>query len=389
MKKLYIPYNGNKITYYRKSNGGFAISLPASYDKIYKKFCRSVIENDGIGWRITAKAILDDEDIYNVWITDEYDVCYNDSSDIEVKYLDEKLDPNKKETNPIYCRAQQLYNILAQNVDIIQAFEKGAKWDPKKVLELRKLRLDLYIKMLGYNSISDIREKREPSGEYDALSEVGRSLEEYKTLAFVKEDGLFPSQESYSITFPDLSAEEGKKPEAVITEWDDSFAIVSAGLKMDRDIIKDSDEFSERARNLESETFLLDMKKKVTPSDWKRYCSTIEKLGKLIMGLNYDLLPRNEQDGIEDLTALTQVEVEDKISEIIDSKSFKDVTSIEDRYVVSSFKEFTRKIDEVRQSDSAFQTGGLGESLTELKNRALATISKKEKQAKAWEIEDR
>ena len=127
------------------------------------------------------------------------------------------------------------------------------------------------------------------------------------------------------------------------------------------------------------------MKRKLKPEEWNTYQLSVIKIAKLVMGLNYDILSKEDREGIPDLTGLSQEEVEDRISQFIDDLRFFDTAAdIENRYAIKENEEFIGKVDELSDSSVAFQMGELAKSLSELREIASTDNDEKKKKVDSY-----
>lgn len=381
MESLVLSHRGNKVVYTKTRNGIRTILLPSTIDE-EGRYYRNSIQRDEIGWKISSN-IINSKEFSNVWITDEGRIGHNSSEHPKITYLEEGIDPDKKTDNPIYCRAQELYEVLSENIEKIVAYD-NADWTPESVLTLRKKQLIGYLKLLGYNSISDIRKKEEPSGAYAALPRVGKKLEEYQTLEFVrrKEAPLF--SENFVVDIPEFYSGEECDPEKVLKKYSEKIKGVEEEFQSDLEFVQKRDEDLDRSRGILPDYFT-NMKRKIKPAEWNTYHLSVIKIAKLVMGLNYDILSQPDRDGITDLTGLTQEEVSDKISQFIDDVRFFDTAAdIENRYAVRETEDFTTAVDELSETSEAFKMGELARSLAELKDEALATRDEKKQKIDSY-----
>lgn len=370
MESLYLLYNGEKIVYYKLKNGEKGISLPLTTDG-KDRFIRNTISRDSIGWKLSSEVVDAGNEFSNVWMTDEGKIGTNSSSNQEIKWLEETVDPNKKSEDPVYLKAQKMFDVLSKNLKTIIAYERIGL-TPEHVVDLRKQLLDDYLRLLGYNSISDIRKKEEPTGEYASLARVGKKLESYKTLAFVRRENGILNIENYLVKLPELLSPETGEPTQIMSGYKDRVQTYEDELQENASFFQQKDDMLERSRYL-SPDYFQNMRRKITPEEWRKYNDMTIRVGRLIMGLNYDLIPKEEREKVEDLTGLSQLEVEDKISQVIDDRSFDEAADIENKYAIAETQGFSQKIDEFSQSTEELQQGQLAMSLQELKDEATST----------------
>jgi hypothetical protein len=73
-----------------------------------------------------------------------------------------------------------------------------------------------------------------------------------------------------------------------------------------------------------------DRLKEENPEGWEAYQQVYRRTLELILGLDKDLVDSDS----EDLSRLQGIELQDKISELIDSEEFNDACAFEDRWVI-------------------------------------------------------
>lgn len=381
MENLHLWHNGERIIYTKLRNGRNEISLPLSVNE-HGKYSKNTIQLDSIGWRISSREIVDKNTFSNVWITNQGDICYNSSENQNTLWLDEKIDPNKKIDNPVYRRAQELYDILEKNLETIIAYQE-ADFEPSKIIDLRRKMLAIYIKLLGYNAMSDIRNQARPSGEFAGLSKVGEKLAKYRKTTFVRNDINLLGDENYVTDFSGVDKADEKSPKQIITDCLKLVEDLEKEFQEESESINKRNEILDRGRFLSGDYFL-GMKDKVSQEEWQKYQMTVLKVAKLVMELNYDILSKADREGLRDLSELSQAEIEDEISQIIDDRSFDDACDVENRYAAAETEQFAGKIDELSNSSESFRTGELAKSLAELKDEALATRTEKKSKIDAF-----
>ena len=142
-------------------------------------------------------------------------------------------------------------------------------WTPENVIELRKKQLIGYLKLLGYNKVSDIRKKEEPTGEYAALSRVGEKLEHYKGLDFVRRVDLLTG-ENLAVNIPEFYSGEPCNPEEVLKRYSDEMKQVEDEFQGDLEFVQRRNDYLERARGI-SPDYFSNMKRKLKPEEWNTY----------------------------------------------------------------------------------------------------------------------
>lgn len=225
-------------------------------------------------------------------------------------------------------------------------------------VDLRRELLTTDLKLLGYPTIQSAIQGLE--GDYDAdksyraLGKIGHILENYT-----------------------------KSPEERYQETQKISTYMSS-----------RDEILDRSRAF-WETFELGMKDKTDSSDWNLYESQIKKIIRFYLGANYDLLSPEDREkakavGVKDYSSLPKIEVEDKISDIIDSTQFSKAVDIEDKFTISEAVEFIKAVDDMVGKDEEIRKTAPAVALLALQKVAIDTRDKKLKfKAKYEDINSR
>lgn len=259
----------------------------------------------------------------------------------------------------------------------------------EQIINLRKESLLTTLKLLGFPSIEsavevingskDGEEKKEYSADsgYRALGKVGHDLESYVHLANI-----------ISI------ASDGNSREGIEIDLPDSLDFVTLKALCDRvtertekdsAYMSEKDELFEKARNVpagegrEDLDFELNMSQKLSPSDWELYSSQVKDVARFLLSANYDLLSPEQREGIEDYSKLSKEEIDDKISDIIDTVAFSKAVDIEDRFTINEAVGLIKAVDEMIDGDEEVKKTSPAIALLALQKAAMDTRDKKTK----------
>lgn len=238
-----------------------------------------------------------------------------------------------------------------------------------EIIDLRKKKLDMALKQLGFSSPEKVKYGLPDSAGYMSLRRIGKQLENYKNLGFISNIENIDGSTNYLFNFPEN-----------VTKSDFESIIKSSRKELEdnQSFLEVQDDMLYRTRNLD-EDFCLDMKKKVSKEDWLLYSKICRKTAELYLGLNADLVSPDNLDGIDNLTTLQGEELDERISQLIDLREFSEACSVEDRFVISESNEFARKIDGMGLDDPVVKYSTVGVTLEAIKREAMATRDKRQR----------
>ncbi len=360
MEKFIINYKGKNIDVYKKVDGTFSADLPMRLQADGKVFFET-IEREADKWKFTSRGT---DECFTVSLYDDKRISFSDSDSMEEEFVDYRFDPKSMGNNHIDSTARTIYDVVKEIYSHEICGVSG--YD---ILDLRKKKLDMALKQLGFSSPERVKYGLPDSGGYMSLRKIGKSLEDYRNLGFVYRDETSDGTEIYGFAIPAGTIVEDIKSKIEFSRQE---------LADDERFIDVQDEMLYRTRNLD-EGFCLDMKKKVSRDDWLVYSKVARKTAELYLGLNADLVTTGALKGIEDLTSLQGEELAERISQLIDSREFSEACSIEDRFVIRESEEFSTKIDDMGLDDPAVKHSAVGVALEAMKREALATRDKRMK----------
>ena len=194
-----------------------------------------------------------------------------------------------------------------------------------EILRARRTIVVSTLKSLGYSSIESINETLDDTNLYFGLNKLGEELDNFK-LPNPDEEIIF------------LQTDEERLP---------VLKSLQERILREKETKAEIDDIFERARGV-SEDYCLGMHKKIPYENWKKYSETVQKAARLYLALNADVIPKSvlRKAGVdEDLLDLNELEIEDRISQLIDSKDFILACSIEDEFCVRESSKNRQKID--------------------------------------------
>lgn len=250
----------------------------------------------------------------------------------------------------------------------------------QEIIGLRKFALLTTLKLLGYPSIESTVASID--GEYNAdlgyraLGKVGHDLENYINLAsLVKMNG-----QEIEVNLPENLTQE---------EFFNMCKTTKDRAEKDSSFMEGRDEILERSRAFQ-EGFELGMKEKLSSEDWALYESQIKEVVKFYLSANRDLLSPDQQSKVDDFTGLSKMDIDDKISDIIDSPAFSKAIDVEDRFTIDESIKFVRAVDEMIDGNEEVKKTSPAVALLALQKAAMDTRDKKTKfQQKYEELQEK
>ena len=366
IEKFFIDYGKRKLAVVKKGVGSYTARLPIRKDENGNEYIEYIRrENDTWCYNSTKKD--DHEYRYTVWLKDDGRIESAEGLSNRVVENDTKFVPYAKPKNREEAIAQVLFDVKTR----IHDYEKLAV-PTDKTNKLRELYLSVLVKLLGYGSVDKVKFGESSKEPIFCLREVGTLLSSYQTL----------SPSIYRITTENGIVYDCSR----ITNVDEKQRLMEDGQCIAYDLqeaitLRDGMiEGLTRKRNFKDD-YCTDMPKVLPQREWKLYAEILERTAKLVMSLNYDLLEDVDKKGlgddftlaveqsdknikVEDLTKLSQEEVEKRISDLINSPEFKTACKIEDWFVLRCCNDMEDEIKENMANPRIKK--GVGESLTEM-----------------------
>lgn len=195
---------------------------------------------------------------------------------------------------------------------------------PFDILELRYKMMGMTLKMLGYQSVSQVM-NGEPNPDISVmdLNRAVQFIEQYPAFSqYVSKSGY--SSPVINVTVPDDLDKEKIK---------EQFEDVKKAIEAEEQYYASRGEFFTNVRHpMIKPDFCLGMKDKVAPDDWQSYTDIVKRLGKLILSINSDLLPPMDKMRVVQAASLSQEEIEHQISLITQIPEMDEALAIESYY---------------------------------------------------------
>lgn len=242
-----------------------------------------------------------------------------------------------------------------------------------EIVELRREKLNMALKLLGYSSISSVRNELNDVSGYMALDRIGKQLENYTNLgAYVYVTGIENGVTTYGFNIPEEMSQE---------EFQAMIQTARAELDEDKAFVEEKDDQYSRMRdkNYLMPDYFLNMREKVSEEDWAKYSKVVRDTAQLYLELNSDLVPYGDRMGmgVADAHTLVGNEVKDRISRLIDTQQFSEAEHISYAVQQKDARAFANMIDTMFEEEPTLTRSGIKDSLEDLRDIALATEQEK------------
>ena len=330
MEVFEFDYGWSRVRARLTKGGGVYVDLPSRIG-----YRDSIVLEDR-GWRYSSTEDDCIDYYFHVWLTDKGMVSWANDMSRGIQYINEPFNPDYPNCGLINDTVIKLHKIAttikeykARNLPIAEAFE------------LRKNYLDTTLKMLGYDSIDAVGEELDESKAYLPLNRVVDCLENYKHLgSFIYSLGKAGDYDMYTQRFAKETTREEilEYMQGIQEQVDLNVAFMQ---KHEKDL--------ELKRKIYPE-YRDDLAKKAGVYIWDDYKEKVKSVALLLLELNADLLTpaQREKLGIPEFKLIDQIDADDKIAKVIDSKEFNEACKAEDEIAYEEAKELVRRAKEIK-----------------------------------------
>lgn len=323
-EKVKVTYEG-KILEATKTKNGYRLNLPSQGD------LRSCIYESEEGYTL-ANTSVEHMDYY-FWIKLRNDGWMEFKNDLmrRTEFSDGKYDPKTSDMGVLDECSRELYYVAKQ-------FEGHKKLgvSPIEVLDLRYKMMGMALKMLGYQSVSQVLDgEPDPDVSIMDLNRAVQFIEQYPAFGqYVSKD----SSPRMNITIPDDFNKE---------DFQNQFKAAKQLLEDEESYYGSRNEFFSNVRHpMIKSDFCQGMKSKIPPEDWKCYSETIKKLAKLILSFNSDLLPPEDKMRIIQSVSINQEAMDHQISLVTQVPEMDEALAVESYYFIEETKNLRQKVQD-------------------------------------------
>lgn len=328
VKNFNVDFKGG-IASARVEDGKYSILLPYRRSKDgnqYAEWIRNDTLSEGVfgeakkGLHFASIRVAYEGFRFDFWLLDDNTMICNDSENPQYRNIDKKFDRRAKPTSPSEELAKSVYQTFKQVKDLDRIGMPA-----KTAGVIRQLRLATMLKLLGYDYNAEEKSVLENSRPFYALRKIGSILENYRNLGYITRETNEDGTEDFIVDYASIPGDD----HCTISK-----EIIERQLQDSKRYMDSHEEWLEKVRSVPgAEGILFGMEERVKekdPEGWEAYQEVYKKTLELILGLDKDLVDSNS----EDLSRLQGIDLQDKISELIDSNKFNEACAFEDRWVI-------------------------------------------------------
>ncbi len=328
VKNFNVDFKGGTASA-RVEDGKYSILLPYRRSKDgnqYAEWIRNDTLSEGVfgeskkGLHFASIRVAYEGFRFDFWLLDDNTMICNDSENPQYRSIEKKFDRKAKPTSPSEELAKSVYQTFKQVKDLDRIGMPA-----KTAGVMRQLRLATMLKLMGYDYNAEGKSVSENSKPFYALRMIGSILENYRNLGYITREINEDGTEDFIVDYASIPGED----HCTISK-----EIIERQLQDSKRYMDSHDEWLEKVRSVHGAEGILfgmeDRLKEENPEGWEAYQQVYRRTLELILGLDKDLVDSDS----EDLSRLQGIELQDKISELIDSEEFNDACAFEDRWVI-------------------------------------------------------
>ena len=349
MDKVFeVNINGERVFADVSEDGRYSIIFPLRKDKEGNE-CYEHIERDVLGkevfgkempgLRFTSTRMYDKNYKFTFWVLDDGTMIWKDTDNNPYRSLGKKFDRKAIPETSSEKLAKNIYDTFQMAYE----YEKIGM-PAEEVGKSRKDRLSTALLLAGYDRVDDVKLPIRPDKSFFSLRRLGLILENYRNLSYVYREENANGEDCFYL-------DDTKIPYS--KHCADSVERDREQMEADKSAMEAHIEWITRVRSFPgAEDFLYGMEGKMReqdPEGWERYSTVVRKTAEMLLGFNLDLVNEENREGIEDLTGLQGLELQDKISELIDSDEFSKACIFEDKFVISECDRVGSMIQDAKQ----------------------------------------
>ena len=329
MEIFEVFFRGKEVKAVKDSAGKIYIRLPHWKAKSGKRI-DEIISRESNGWKYEVISDFDFDNSSELWIRNDGRIAWNTKGDGKIVVSKQHFNPDSPKAGKLNAIVTELYRTVEQ----LKVYEKR-NIPASTMIDLRRKKMLLALKLLGYSSINDVRIELEESKICFALGRIREQLDNYVSLgAYVHLEGREKGEEIIKLNIPEEMTGE---------EFAEMAKPVEDEYLADVEFSEGQEDKKARKREI-CRGYCEITSRKMPQSDWLLYTRILKETAQLLLELNADLLESSAPMEISDLSQLADKEVKDRISRLIESKDFTKACEIEKRFLVREAKKF---IDEV------------------------------------------
>ena len=266
----------DKTTKVKATNrrGMYYIQLPGRKDESNGTFLE-IVATDGVSWQYFSKKPNSPTISLRVWVNEDGTIQYENDGDGEKKTAEHKFDEHAENLDFPYDIAQKLYELKKQLDYIVDIQEK--------IKTVRRKRLDLRLKKLGYSSPRDVLLPLKDHSIYCDLNDIYEELigyEDYIEIpGFSRRESVVVSGNTETDIIYSAPTPEGKSNIVALIQK------ITEEMKQEKTKIEEKEEMTDRKRSFIDGAGIMEKPLEfemtfpgimsMTEIDWKSYSAYI------------------------------------------------------------------------------------------------------------------
>lgn len=329
MEIFEVTFRGKKVKAVKDSAGQIYIRVP-NWKAKNGKIIDEIISGQPDGWKYEFIPNLDFDNAFELWIRNDGRIAYNTKKSGRIIVSEQPFNPDSPNVGKLNVIVAELYRTVEQ----LKVYEQR-NIPASTIIKLRRCKLLSTLNLLGYENVDDVGVELEDSQMKFELRRIGEKLKKYINLgAYVHVERKENDEDVIKLNIPEGMTKEEflEMVEPVKNEYleEKQFAEEQAETREEkRDILPD---------------YCAHARRKMPQAEWLLYTSILRETAKLLLELNADILESNQKIKIPDLSQLTEKELEDRISKLINSKDFSKACEVEKTFLVRETKKLTDEL---------------------------------------------
>lgn len=360
MEIFEVTFRGKKVIAVKESDEHIYIRLPKRNLKDGKRI-DEIISRQSNGWKYELISDFDFDNAFELWIRNDGRIACNAKESGKIIVSTEPFNPCSPNAEKLNVIVTELYRTVEQ----LKVYEKR-NIPASTIIKLRKLKLLSTLNLLGYATVDDVGVELEDSEMKFALRRIGEKLKKYVNLgAYVHVERKENDEDVIKLNIPEGMTKEEflEMVEPVKNEYLDEIQFVeeqAEAREEKRDIFPD---------------YCAQARRKMPQADWLLYTRILRETAKLLLELNVDILEPNQKTKTSDLSQLTERELEDRISKLINSKDFAKACEIEKTFLVKEAKKLADEVEyqlsEMREQEKNTPIGEALQNILQKENEFI------------------
>lgn len=360
MEIFEVVFRGKQVKAVKDSAGKIYIRLPNWKAKSEKRI-DEIISRESNGWKYEVISDFDFENSSELWLRDDGRIAWSTKDNRNIVVSKQPFNPDSPNAGKLNVIVTELYRTVEQ----LKVYEQR-NIPASTIIKLRRFKLLSTLNLLGYATVDDVGVELEDSEMKFELRRIGEKLKEYINLgAYVHVERKENDEDVIKLNIPEEMTKE---------EFWEMVELVKNEYLEEKQFAEEQAETREEKRDILPD-YCADARRKMPQADWLLYTRILIETAKLLLELNADILEPNQKTKTPDLSQLTEKELEDRISKLINSKDFAKACEIEKTFLVKEAKKLVDKVEyelsEMREQEKNTHIGEALQNILQKENEFI------------------